>query len=134
MLLSAAARVVRDTLRAYATWSRIELGTSVAHRRRRVHRRSTGSGRRVVLIAATFPPVVTGGTYRPLALARYGTRLGWEISVVGSDPRSISDAGRYLLRQVPAEVRVVRAQRARALRFARGVPTIDGTLAGAFDL
>ncbi len=131
--MSALARAARETMKAYTAWSRAEMRGAVAANRKRV-RHPTPNGRRVVLIAATFPPVVTGGTYRPLALARYGAQLGWEISVVGSEPSTATAAGRYLLQQVPSEVRVVRSPFGRALPSAKGLPQIDGTFAGALDL
>lgn len=87
-----------------------------------------------MLLAATFPPMVTGGTYRPLALVRYGTQLGWKIGVVGCEPSSVNAAGNYLLRQVPSEVQVVRTPPVPALPYARALPRIDGTFTRALDL
>ncbi len=75
-----------------------------------------------------IPPIVWGGTYRPLALSRYGPGMGWNFLVIGSEPEGPSTpAGRYLLSQVPSVVKVTRVpQASRRLRLPL-FPQIDHT-------
>ena len=64
--------------------------------------------RRALLIAYYFPPLAGSGTFRPLRLARYLPRHGWEITVITVDPRIRVLKDARLADEVPPEVSVVR--------------------------
>jgi glycosyltransferase involved in cell wall biosynthesis len=52
----------------------------------------------LLLLAWTFPPEATGGTFRPLALARYADQCGWDVTVIcGPIPAEATAAGLALL-------------------------------------
>lgn len=73
---------------------------------------SRGRPRHLLLIAFSFPPSRTSGTYRPLALANYLVRRGWDVTVLAPTSESIE---RYfgsvdgsLLKAIDPRVHVVR--------------------------
>ena len=71
--------------------------------------------------------MVSGGTYRPLALARAGARNGWKMLVVAQEPDyRPSAAGVDLLGTVPPEVEVVRVVRPSLSPPPAGLPRLDG--------
>lgn len=81
----------------------------------------------VCLLAWYFPPTVTGGSYRPAALARYGTEAGLPFTVISGplyeDP---SAAGRYLARKIPSDVQVVRCPPPDLRPLDGALPALDG--------
>lgn len=84
------------------------------------------------LLAWYFPPFVTGGTYRPAALARHLAGAGFSIKVVaGPSPPDPTPAGKHLLEQIPVDVEVYRASSPYARHFSKAVPALDGGLDNA---
>lgn len=113
-----------DTMLAYRQWARAEAVARVGGGPGGPRRGS----RTLMLLSWLFPPKVSGGTYRPLAFARRGPALGWNVTVITgtiSDPPT--EAGEYLSRMLPAAVRVERHPEP-ALRPGPLFPRIDGTL------
>lgn len=64
--------------------------------------------RRLLLVAAEFPPRGGGGVIRVTKLVKYLTRLGWQITVVCSDEPIGATEDPTLLDEVPGSVRVIR--------------------------
>ncbi len=115
------------TLRSHARWWRAKL-TPLS---RFSHRKRT-SPPTALLLAPSFPPHVSGGTYRPLSLAQHGPRLGWDMVVVGSESREPPGAAaQQLIASVPPEVSVTRTPRVSRYRHARLLPRIDGSFGAA---
>lgn len=108
-----------------------------SYRARRVWRRildpapggagAPADGRRVCLLAWHFPPEVTGGTYRPAALSRYGTEAGLQFTVfTAAFPGDPSPAGRYLVERLPGDVRVIRVPESELRLHSDALPPLDG--------
>ena len=98
---------VLDTIATYHSMGKTALSSRVGHR----FKEKSGNGmkrikqRDLLLLAWLFPPIISGGVYRPLSLVRYGTELGWKISVIcGTVWDKPTTAGSYLLQFVPKEV------------------------------
>ncbi len=64
--------------------------------------------RRLLLIAAEFPPRGGGGVIRVTKLVKYLARLGWDITVVCSDEPVGETADPTLLKEVPETVPIIR--------------------------
>jgi glycosyltransferase involved in cell wall biosynthesis len=59
------------------------------------------------LLAWFFPPAISGGTYRPLSIARYAAEEGFRVTVIaGERPADDDAAGSYLLSTIPSTVSV----------------------------
>lgn len=81
----------------------------------------------VCLLAWYFPPMVTGGTYRPASLVKYGTEAGLKFTVLAAplyEPPS--EAGQYLVGQLPPTARVVRVPQPGLEPLPIAVPGLDG--------
>jgi len=71
-----------------------------------------GNRPRVLVVAYDFPPHAAIGTMRTLRVVRRLSAMGWEVTVLTSDParfRPSTPSDPALLRQVPANVTVLRA-------------------------
>jgi len=64
--------------------------------------------KRVLMIVPFFPPMAGGGVYRPLSLARYLPRYGWEPTVVTPRGDAYWLRDEQLAERVPDTCRVVR--------------------------
>lgn len=81
---------------------------------------------RLALFAWLFPPLISGGVYRPTALVRYAVTAGWKINVIaGPVPYKPSAAGIYLLGQVPSSVTITRVPEYPSQPFF-WLPSLDG--------
>lgn len=81
---------------------------------------------RLALFAWLFPPLISGGVYRPTALVRYAATAGWKVNVIaGPVPYKPSAAGIYLLGQIPSSVTITRVPEypSRPLFW---LPSLDG--------
>lgn len=86
----------------------------------------------LLLLAWFFPPQITGGTYRPAALARYARRAGWDVTVIAAPAnKAVSDAGRAMLNYVGDAVEVHRVQPPSLSPSYRFFPRIDGGMLNA---
>lgn len=82
--------------------------------------------RSLALFVWLFPPLISGGVYRPTALVRYAASAGWKVSVIaGPVPHKPSAAGLYLLDQIPSSVTIARVPEFRS-RPAFWLPSLDG--------
>ena len=72
------------------------------------HRRRPAFDRRVLILAAEFPPIGGGGVIRVTKLAKYLSRLGWAVEVACSDEPLATAVDASLLDELPADVRVHR--------------------------
>ncbi len=64
--------------------------------------------RRVLLIAYYFPPILGGGTFRPLKFAKYLPEFGWDPIVLCAQPGPEHDLDPDLLEELPKSVVVER--------------------------
>lgn len=88
----------------------------------------------LLILAWLFPPTISGGVYRPLSFARYATTRGWKVSVLCfNDPASPTEAGRYLLEQLPSDVEVIRINKNLLPLSYEHFPRVDGGFANAID-
>lgn len=70
-------------------------------------RKRPKSKKNLLLLAWLFPPMISGGVYRPTALVKYARKTNWNISVIaGPMPTKPSDAGKALSDQIPKEIKV----------------------------
>ena len=117
-------RRVAWTLVGYAWWVASEIAAAVAGL---VPRRAPGGPLTLLLLTSAFPPVVTGGTYRPLALVRRAVDRGWRVLVASREPEGPPGAlGLQQLSTVPPQARVARA-RPRTWPLSQAwFPSIDG--------
>ncbi len=107
-------------------WVATELSASIG----RGARYSAADSATMLLLAWYIPPVVSGGTYRPLSLVRHGVALGWRFVVVGRDPGMPAEAaGQRLLEALPRDTRVARIPEA-----GRYVFDVDGGFLTALDV
>src|SRR5215213_10217787 len=65
--------------------------------------------RRALVIAYYFPPLGGAGVQRTLKFVRYLPEFGWRTTVVSTRSRIYRTWDRSLLREIPAQTRVVRA-------------------------
>lgn len=65
----------------------------------------------VLIIAHDFPPIRTSGIYRPLKFAKYLPEFGWQPVVVSAQPFGVGALDDSMLRELPADVEVIRAER-----------------------
>jgi glycosyltransferase involved in cell wall biosynthesis len=113
-------RSLLDTARAHALWARCRLAAAFPRRRR-------AARRHLLVLAWWFPPFVTGGTYRPLALVQSAVRHGWDVSVLaGPCPRRPTAAGLYLQRKLPSAARLIRVPHPDLSPGRRLFPSVDG--------
>ena len=92
------------------------------------------AAKRLLLLAWEFPPVVSGGVYRPLSFVRHAASAGWDVEVVCGKPADPSTtAGQALASRVPSSVSVQRiAQDIGAHPWP--LPHLDGGLVNALSL
>jgi glycosyltransferase involved in cell wall biosynthesis len=115
--------IAASTLAAYAWWIR----TAATTRLGRWGKRRDPSRRTLLLLAWYFPPAANGGTFRPLALARYGPGLGWNVVVATNQPpRQPDAAGRHLRTLVPDQVTVTSVAPSSLRASHSWFPRIDG--------
>lgn len=121
---------VKGTARGYAWMARTALRGFGLH---------SGTPRRhLLLLAWLFPPRISGGVYRPAALARYARERGWDVTVItGPAPADPDAAGRYMLDYVGQDVRVLEVPDGEFKTSYRAFPRVDGGFQNAlktFDL
>jgi glycosyltransferase involved in cell wall biosynthesis len=66
--------------------------------------------KRLLLVSYYFPPLGGSGVFRPLRLAKYLPRLGWDVTVLTACERVRVLKDPSLVDEVPSTVRVVRAR------------------------
>jgi hypothetical protein len=90
--------------------------------------------RHLLLIAWSFPPKISGGVYRPTSLVRYGSKMGWNISVFSS-PISFNPtvAGIDLFNSLPAGMDIFRIKPVNFIP-GRWFPDIDGEFINSLNL
>ncbi len=119
-----------STLAAYR-----ELATAALRCQFPPARRATPGEARVGIVVWDFAPSISGGVYRPAALARHLAHEGFDTQVVaGPAPAQPSPAGQQLLAQLGGKVaiqRVSESSRATSFRF---FPRTDGGLLNALEL
>jgi glycosyltransferase involved in cell wall biosynthesis len=119
-----------DTLEWARQWAAMVWGA----RPPRTHR-DDGRPRHLLLIVRTFPPEVTGGVFRPHAIARYAGEQGWRTTVLaGRIKQETGSAGDYLVRSLPDQVRICRPAERPLAPIARLVPRVNGGLVEATEL
>lgn len=64
--------------------------------------------RKVLLIAYRFPPVIGGGTFRPLKFAKYLPQFGWDPIALCAQPAASDSVDPALLNELPDSVIVER--------------------------
>lgn len=62
-----------------------------------------------MLLAYLFPPANGVGIHRPVALARYLTQKGWQVTVLTAKPDQRTPCDPHLLKTLPPDLRVIRA-------------------------
>lgn len=127
-------RALVNAVRARARWDRMRwVAARGAWRGGPRGRESHGSDSEaarvphLVVLLQAFPPEVSGGVYRPLALAKYAAQFGWRVTVLAGRVRQdVGEAGEYLLRHLPVDAAVHRPD-GPELRFGRRLlPRLDG--------
>lgn len=118
------------TVRAYSRYAQARLASLFGAKPYRAER----AGKRLVMIVWAFPPVVTGGVYRPLSFAREAALNGWDVTVVCGPVNDANEAGAYLLGQLPDSVKVSRIEHTDLKPSFRFFPRIDGGLLNALKL
>jgi len=63
---------------------------------------------KLLLISYFFPPTVGGGVFRPLAMVKYLSRLGWKITVITATTPKHYPEDPELVGQIPSDVEVIR--------------------------
>lgn len=91
--------------------------------------------RRILIMVTGFPPDVSGGAYRPAAIARYARALGWEPVIASwAAPARPSPAGLAMLDYVGAGVTVLRTPSPGLSPSYRLLPKVDGSLVKALEM
>ena len=65
--------------------------------------------KRVLFIAYNFPPLAGGGTFRSLKFVKYLPEFGWLPTVITTNTKNYWAYDEELLKEVPAEVKIIRA-------------------------
>lgn len=118
---------LRDTARGYV-W----LARTLARGRRSASGRLP---RHLLLLAWAFPPRSSGGVYRPAALVRYATQLGWRVTVVcESEPAEATGAGRHMLAYIGPSARILRVRPTTLRPSYRAFPSVDGGFLNALAM
>lgn len=96
---------------------------------------STSNEKHLILVTWAFPPVVSGGVYRPLSFVRTAALNGWKVSVIcGPGPADADAAGAYLEQQIPQSVSIHRIARPKLQPSYNWFPRIDGGLLNALSI
>jgi len=76
--------------------------------------------RRLLLVSYYFPPIAGSGVFRPLRMAKYLGRHGWDVTVLSVSENTRAPKDPSLLREIPPQLRVERVPSAepRALLIA----------------
>jgi glycosyltransferase involved in cell wall biosynthesis len=69
-------------------------------------RKSSGTLGRILLISYFFPPTCGGGVFRPLAMVKYLSRLGWDITVITATTPRHYPTDPALVKQIPDGVEI----------------------------
>jgi len=77
--------------------------------------------RRVLLIAYYFPPLLGGGTFRPLKFAKYLPQFGWDPIVLCAEPTSNDEVDTALLAELPRSVIIKRVGHLHPKQIERGL-------------
>lgn len=127
------ARLARTAIDTAHCWGELRYWESLARKRARAKLPVSND---VLMIAWQFPPIMTGGVYRPLSFAKYFSSVGQPLTVVCSEPSSNPlAAGMHLARQVPEAVRVSRVHVTRKrMPGYRYFPRVDGGMTSALDI
>lgn len=113
---------IRDTFLVYFRYLIIYVRCTIGKLR---HEKSIE--RDLLILAWLFPPVVSGGVYRPLSFARYAAENGWRVTVIaGPEPEIKTEAGQYLYEQLSPNVRVVRIKQSKLSLSYQYIPNLDG--------
>ena len=68
-----------------------------------------GAGRgKLLFISYFFPPTAGGGVFRPLAMVKYLSRLGWNVTVITSTTPRHYPTDPDLEKQIPSTVEIIR--------------------------
>ncbi|MBK8918975.1 MAG: glycosyltransferase [Azonexus sp.] len=98
-------------------------------------RPARGKPVRVGLIVRDFAPAITGGVYRPAALARHLVQAGMEVEVLAvTGPEVPTPAGLQLLEQIGAAVLIHRIPESTRVTSYRFFPRVDGGLLNAVGI
>lgn len=127
------ARLARTAVGTAHAWSELFYREFLARKRAR---RKLPISNDVLMIAWQFPPIVTGGVYRPLSFAKHFASAGQSLTVVCAEP--ISEplaAGIHLAGKVPEGVRVSRVSATRKhVPSYRYFTRVDGGMTAALDV
>tara|TARA_R110001583_G_scaffold154316_1_gene305993 strand:+ start:22501 stop:23808 length:1308 start_codon:yes stop_codon:yes gene_type:complete len=94
-----------------------------------------GQAPHLILITWAFPPVVTGGVYRPLSFVRQAASLGWKVTVItGQSTQDTDAAGAYLESKIPDSVSIIRVDKTTRRPSHNWFPQIDGGFINALNL
>ncbi len=63
---------------------------------------------KILFVSYFMPPTVGGGTFRPLAMVKYLSRLGWDITVITATTPAHYPTDPELEKQIPESVKVIR--------------------------
>jgi hypothetical protein len=80
----------------------------VAKKRHIADKSKQGSRRKLLFISYFFPPTAGGGVFRPLAMVKYLSRLGWDITVITSTTPKHYPVDPDLEKQIPSDVNIIR--------------------------
>ncbi|MBL8449921.1 MAG: glycosyltransferase [Dechloromonas sp.] len=98
-------------------------------------RPARGKPVRVALIVRDFAPAITGGVYRPAALARHLVKAGMEVEVLAvTGPEAPTPAGLQLLAQIGSAVVIHRIPESTRVTSYRLFPRVDGGLLNAIGI
>ncbi|MDO9460534.1 MAG: hypothetical protein Q7N95_10520 [Alphaproteobacteria bacterium] len=104
-------RTLSDTFSFFVLWARLECLAlfGSAKKSRAIGLNPQQAGLRHALLLSFFPPMITGGVYRPLSLAKYAHRSQWHIDVLTAHSgEEVSPPAQALLKEVPPDVGVYR--------------------------
>ena len=122
-------QTIWQTMRCY-----VRLGLAQILARRPVIR-SSGANSHLVILAWQFPPDITGGVYRPAALARYAQKSGYRVTVfAGPLCDGPTEAGISMLDYVGPDIDIVRLSSSTPPPSYRLFPFVDGGMYLAVDL
>ena len=119
---------VRDTVLGYRWWMRERVWPPRPDP-------AQATDRRILIFVTGFPPDVSGGAYRPAALARYAERNGWIPTVVTwAAPAKPSAAGAALIAYAGSGLTVLRTADPPIEPSYRLFPKVDGTMIRALEM
>lgn len=133
LIIISAISAAASTVAAYSLYLKVLLGR--AKPAQVGAKGDANPDRHLILVVWAFPPVVSGGVYRPLSFVQAAVESGWKVTVIcGPAPVESDAAGLYLAGRIPESVAVHRISPPKLRPSHNWFPRIDGGFLNALAI